>query len=135
MERLYSKEVINTVYELLFLGFVKMFPQELGKCLISQRVSITLFVLQFKDCFRVFKAPHPWDRRLCQALQMPNLESDVFFFFLNSYSDYHIWMDLACTHAENRNLTLITPKWNPVMPQTFFFFLKFTHFFPFIYFF
>lgn len=51
----------------------------------------------------------------------------LFFFFLNSYSDYHIWMDLACTHAENRNLTLITPKWNPVMPQTFFFFFWSLH--------
>lgn len=40
-------------------------------------------------------------------------------------------MDLVCTHAENRNLTLITLKCNPFTPQCFFFF-KFTHFFPFI---
>lgn len=131
VERFCSEDVINMVYELLFLVFVKMFPQELGKCLISQWISTTLFVFHFKDCFRVFKVPHPWDRSLCQALQMPNLESDTVF--LNSYSDYHIWIDLVCAHAENRNLILITPKCEPFMLQSFFF--KFTHFFPFIYFF
>lgn len=36
------------VYELLFLVFVKMFLQELGKWLISQWISITLFVLQLR---------------------------------------------------------------------------------------
>lgn len=49
------------VYELLFLVFVTMFLQELGKWLISQWISI-LFVLQFKDRFRVFQVPHPRDR-------------------------------------------------------------------------
>lgn len=136
MERLYSKEVINMVYELLFLGFVKMFPQELGKCLISQRVSITLFVLQFKDCFRVFKAPHPWDRRLCQALQMPNLESDVFFFFFELlFRLPHL--DGLGVHScrkqkPHSNNTEMEPSY---AANLFFFFLKFTHFFPFIYFF
>lgn len=47
------------VYELLFLVFVKMFLQERGKWLISQWISITLFILQFKDCFRVFQVPIP----------------------------------------------------------------------------
>lgn len=61
-------------YELLFLVFVKPFPQELGKCLISQRISITLFILPFKDCLGVFKVAHLWDRSLCRALQMWNLE-------------------------------------------------------------
>ena len=49
------------VYELLFLVFVTMFLQELGKWLISQWISI-LFVLQFKGRFRAFQVPHPWDR-------------------------------------------------------------------------
>lgn len=64
MERFRFEDVINMVYELLFLGFVKMFPQELGKCLISQRISLTLFIVEFTDSFRVFKVPHPWDRSL-----------------------------------------------------------------------
>ena len=64
MERFCFEDVINMVYELLFLGLVKMFPQELGKCLISQRISRTLFIVEFTDSFRVFKVPHPWDRSL-----------------------------------------------------------------------
>lgn len=59
---------------------------------------------------------------------MPNLESDIFFW--PSYSHCHIWMAWVCTCAVNRNLTPVTPKWNPFMPRSFFFFFKCTHFFP-----
>ena len=107
METFCSEDVINVVYELLFLVFVKMLPQELGKCLISQWISQTLFILQFKDSRRVFKVPHPWDRSLCQAVQMPNLVSDIVSW--PSDSDCHIWTTRVCTCAENRNVTAITP--------------------------
>ena len=83
--------------------------------------------------------PQSWGRSLCQALQMPSLESDRgFFSLLHFYSDCHIWTDLVSAHAENRNLPLITPRWNPFMPRcllSFSFFLKFTRFLPLIYFF